>query len=126
MPRSLLIDSSGATSHTCLQCPSPFSTAWIAQTKLGAVPVVVYAAVFTLVNATYLMLCQEAVDRPQAEDVPPQMKRMMRMRSVVTQLVFSIAAVVALAAPLAGIALICLCLVVYHRPEAPKTPPTET
>ena len=77
-------------------------------------------------NATYLMLCQEAVDRPQAEDVPPQMKRMMRMRSVVTLLVFSIAAVVALAAPLAGIALICLCLVVYLRPEAPGTPPTET
>ena len=97
----------------------PFSTAWIAQTKLGAVPVAVYAAVFMLVNATYLMLCQEAVDRPQAEDVPPQMKRMMRIRSIATLLVFSIAAVVALAAPVVAMALICVCLILYLRPEAP-------
>lgn len=97
----------------------PFSTAWIAQTKLGAVPVAVYAAIFVLVNATYVMLCQEAVDRPQAEDVPPQMKRMMRMRSVVTLLIFAMAAGLALASPIAGMALISLCLVVYLRPEAP-------
>src|SRR5438067_9458515 len=33
----------------------PFSTAWIAQTDLAAVPVSLYAGVFVLVNATYVL-----------------------------------------------------------------------
>src|SRR5438034_11411453 len=37
----------------------PFSTAWIAQTDLAAVPVSLYAGVFVLVNATYVLLCGE-------------------------------------------------------------------
>jgi uncharacterized membrane protein len=32
----------------------PFSTAWVARTKLAAVPVFVYAAVFVLVNLAYI------------------------------------------------------------------------
>jgi len=31
----------------------PFSTAWVADTRLAAVPVSVYAAVFVLVNLAY-------------------------------------------------------------------------
>ena len=31
----------------------PFSTAWVAHTRLAAVPVSVYAAVFVLVNLAY-------------------------------------------------------------------------
>jgi len=34
----------------------PFATAWIARTRLGAVPVAFYAGDFFLVNATYLLL----------------------------------------------------------------------
>jgi uncharacterized membrane protein len=41
----------------------PFSTAWIASTRLGEVPVAFYAGVFVLVNVTYLLLCWEALDR---------------------------------------------------------------
>src|ERR1700730_7445862 len=62
----------------------PFSTTWIAQTELAAVPVSFYAGVFVLVNATYLLLCMEVIDRPQSKDVPAHARMMMRVRSFVT------------------------------------------
>ncbi|HVJ53490.1 MAG TPA: TMEM175 family protein [Aliidongia sp.] len=43
----------------------PFATAWIADTELAPIPVALYAAVFILVNLTYLVLCREAVGRPR-------------------------------------------------------------
>jgi uncharacterized membrane protein len=101
----------------------PFSMAWIAQTDLAAVPVSLYAGVFVLVNATYLFLCTEAIDRPQSKDVPPRARMMMRVRSLVTLGLFALAAVVALRYPIGGMALICLCLVVYLQPEAPDIKP---
>jgi uncharacterized membrane protein len=97
----------------------PFSTAWIASSRLGAVPVAFYAGVFVLVNVTYLMLCWEAVDRSAPEKVSPRVRSMMRMRSMTTLAVFAAAAVVALRYPIVGMAMICLCLVVYLSPGAP-------
>ncbi|MGY3617805.1 TMEM175 family protein [Bradyrhizobium sp. USDA 10063] len=101
----------------------PFSTAWIAQTQLAAVPVSFYAGVFVLVNATYLLLCMEAIDRPRSKDVPASARRMMRVRSFVTLGLFALAGVVALKYPIGGMALICLCLIVYLRPEPPNVRP---
>ena len=72
-----------------------------------------------LVNLTYLMLCWEVVDRPSGEKLSPRVRRMLHMRSVGTLGVFIAAAVVALEFPLAGMILICACLVLYLRPEAP-------
>jgi uncharacterized membrane protein len=96
----------------------PFSTAWIAQTDLAAVPVSLYAGVFVLVNATYNFLWMEAIDRSQS-NLPPRAQMMMRIRSLVTLGLFALAAVVALKYPIGGMGLICLCLIVYLRPEAP-------
>lgn len=43
----------------------PFTTEWIADSRLeAAAPVALYALVFVLVNITYLALCTEVVDRP--------------------------------------------------------------
>ena len=98
----------------------PFSTAWIAGTRLGAVPVAFYAGVFFLVNLTYLLLCWEAVDRSAPHKVTPRARSMMRMRSLTTLAVFSTAAVVALRYPIGGMAMICLCLLVYLSPGAPS------
>jgi len=47
----------------------PFTTEWLAESRLAAAPVAMYAAVFVIVNVTYLALCCEAVDRPAHEDV---------------------------------------------------------
>ena len=97
----------------------PFSTAWIAGSRLAAIPVALYAAVFVLVNATYLVLCWETMDKSRAEGVTIRKRQTMRIRSTVTLGIFAIAAIVALKYPIAGIVLICLCLGFYVRPEAP-------
>jgi Endosomal/lysosomal potassium channel TMEM175 len=80
-------------------------TAWIANTELAAIPVMVHAGVFVLVNATYI--------------VPSCARMMLRTRSLVTLGIFSTAAIVALKHPAGGMALICPCLIVYLPPDAP-------
>jgi uncharacterized membrane protein len=99
----------------------PFATAWIASTRLGAIPVAFYAGDFFLVNATYLLLCLEAVDRSAPHKVKPRARSMMRVRSVATLAVFAAAGAVALWYPIGGMAMICLCLAVYLSPGAPGT-----
>ncbi|WP_375484087.1 TMEM175 family protein [uncultured Mycobacterium sp.] len=99
----------------------PFTTEWMAASRLAAAPVAVYAAVFVFVNITYLALCWEAVDRPAHEDIPQHMRRLLRMRSFVTIGVFAAAALVALVSPVIAMALICLCLIGYVRPDIPAT-----
>jgi len=101
----------------------PFATVWIADSRLAAAPVCLYAAVFVLVNVTYLALCWEAVDRPAHEDVSQRMRRLLRMRSFVTIGVFLAAALIALIWPVVAMVLICLCLVGYLRPDIPSTAP---
>ena len=74
---------------------------------------------FVLVNVTYLLLCFEAVDRCAPRKVEPRVRSMMRMRSFATLAVFAAAGFVALRYPIGGMAMICLCLIVYLSPEAP-------
>ena len=95
------------------------TTEWIADSRLAAAPVALCAAVFVVVNATYLALCWEAVDRPAREDVSQRMRRLLQMRSFVTIGVFAAAAVVALWWPVVAMVLISLCLVGYLRPDVP-------
>ncbi|WP_083184609.1 TMEM175 family protein [Mycobacterium malmoense] len=97
----------------------PITTEWIADSRLAAAPVALYAFVFVLVNVTYLALCREVVDRPAREDLTDRMRRLMRMRSFITIGVFTAAGVAALWWPLLGMALICLCLIGYLRPDVP-------
>src|ERR1700756_3808690 len=56
----------------------PFTTEWIAASRPAAAPVALYAAVFVLVNITYLALCWEAVDRPAREDISTRMRSLMQ------------------------------------------------
>src|SRR5213594_4229540 len=72
----------------------PLSTAWMAVSELAPQPVSFYAAVFFLVNATYIFLIRELVDRRPVHDVPPKY-------------------------PLVGLGICVCCLVVYLKPEAP-------
>lgn len=95
----------------------PFTTEWVAKSRLASAPVSLYASIFVVVNVTYLALCWEVVDRPANENVTAIMRRMLTMRSFVTIVVFIAAAVFALAWPALGMGLICLCLVGYVRPD---------
>ena len=48
----------------------PLSTAWMAVSRLAPQPVAFYAAVFFLVNATYICLTWELIHRRPAGEVP--------------------------------------------------------
>ncbi|SHH69671.1 TMEM175 family protein [Bradyrhizobium erythrophlei] len=97
----------------------PFSTAWMAVSELAPQPVAFYAAVFFLVNATYMALIWELFERDPVMDVPPKERRIMRFRSIATLCIFAAAAIVALKYPRVGLGMCCCCLIVYLKPEAP-------
>ena len=99
----------------------PFATAWMATSELAPQPVAFYAAVFFLVNVTYICLLRELIDRASLDDVAPNERRIMRVRSIVTLCTFGAAAIFALKYPLIGLAMCICCLIVYLKPEAPLT-----
>jgi uncharacterized membrane protein len=98
----------------------PLATAWMAVSELAPQPVAFYAAVFFLVNATYISLIWELIERdPTKKDVSPKQRKIMRFRSITTLCIFAAAALVALIYPLAGLGMCCCCLIVYLKPETP-------
>jgi len=97
----------------------PFLTDWMAETRLQAVPVSLYAFVFLIVNITYLILIRETMGTKKSPGVPGQARRLFHLRSVLTNLIFGSAAVVALWHPYAGFAMACACLTLYLRPDVP-------
>ena len=97
----------------------PFATAWMAVSELASQPVAFYAAVFFLVNATYIALIWELIDRTPGLEIPPKVRGIMRVRSLTTLCLFGAAAVVALKYPLVGLGICICCLIIYLRPEPP-------
>ena len=97
----------------------PLSTAWMAVSELAPQPVAFYAAVFFLVNTTYIFLIWELIDRTPVDSVSPRVRRIMRFRSISTLCLFGVATVVALKYPLVGLGICCCCLIVYLKPDAP-------
>jgi uncharacterized membrane protein len=97
----------------------PLATAWMAISELAPQPVAFYAAVFFLVNATYILLIRELIDRTPAGDLSHRARIIMRVRSMVTLCLFAAAAAVALSRPMIGLAICCCCLIVYLKPDPP-------
>jgi TMEM175 potassium channel family protein len=97
----------------------PLSTAWMAVSELAPQPVAFYAAVFFLVNLTYIFLIRELIDRATVHRVSAKMHRSMHVRSITTLCSFGAAAVLALRYPLVGLAICCCCLIAYLKPAAP-------
>jgi uncharacterized membrane protein len=98
----------------------PLATAWMAVSELAPQPVAFYAGVFFLVNATYIALIRELVERAPVEEVSPKERRIMRVRSISTLCIFGAAAFAALRYPLVGLGMCIFCLIVYLKPEAPR------
>jgi uncharacterized membrane protein len=99
----------------------PFSTAWMARTRLAGVPVALHAGVFVLVNITYVALLWETFERAEESEVSAQTRRAMRLRSFLTLGAFTIAMVLSVKFPAYGLGLVGSCLVFYLRPEAPHS-----
>ena len=100
----------------------PLATAWMAVSELAPQPVSFYATVFFLVNATYVALIWELIDRRRAHDVPLKVRTIMHVRAAATLSLFATAALIALKYPLVGLGTCVCCLAVYLRPEAPGLP----
>ena len=99
---------------------SPLSTAWMAVSELAPQPVAFYAAVFFLVNATYICLIWELIDRTSVAEVSARVRKTMRFRSITTLCLLGAAAVVALYYPSIGLGICVCCLIVYLRPDPPE------
>ena len=100
----------------------PLSTGWMAVSRLSPQPVAFYAAVFFLVNATYVCLIWELIERTPLDGIAPTIRKIMRIRSFVTLCLFGAAALLALWHPLIGLGICICCLVVYLRPDPPLAP----
>jgi uncharacterized membrane protein len=97
----------------------PFATAWMAVSELAPQPVAFYAAVFFLVNVTYICLIWELIEQAPVNEVSAKERKIMRVRSIATLCVFGAAAIAALNYPLVGLGMCICCLIVYLKPEAP-------
>ena len=97
----------------------PFATAWIADTRLASVPMVVYAGIFVCVNIAYLVFERQVLGQANTIQIPERARRMAKRRSMATLSIFASAMLVSLFAPRVGFALICCSLLPYLTPEAP-------
>src|SRR6266850_4770541 len=92
---------------------------WMANSELAPQPVAFYAAVFFLVNATYICLSWELIDRIPVDQVSLTVRKITRFRSITTLCLFGVASVVALKYPLAGLGICICCLIAYLKPDPP-------
>jgi hypothetical protein len=63
---------------------------WMANSELAPQPVAFYVAVFFLVNATYLCLIWELIDRIPIDQVSLTVRKIMRVRSITTLCLFGV------------------------------------
>ena len=89
----------------------------VATSELAAQPVSFYAAVFFLVNATYIALIWELIETNPAADISSGARKAMRWRSIITLCLFGTASFVALLHPMIGLAICIGCLLVYLKPH---------
>lgn len=104
----------------------PFATAWVASTRLAAVPVFVYAAVFVLVELAYLQFEHHALTQADAVEISHRTRRLAKARSFFALGLLLTAMLVSLKVPLLGFGLVCCAVLLYLRPEPPGIPRDKT
>jgi uncharacterized membrane protein len=97
----------------------PFTTAWVAQSRLAAEPVALYAVTFVCVNLAFRLFENAVLAQAGPDELCQLARRMARRRSLGTLLIFGLASCLAWWLPYAAFALICVALLLYLRPEAP-------
>ena len=95
----------------------PLSTAWMAVSELAPQPVAFYAAVFFLVNLTYIFLIWELLGLKRRATADPGLHRVLRVRAITTLCLFAVAALVALKYPVISLGICVLCLLMYLKPD---------
>jgi hypothetical protein len=99
----------------------PFSTAWVATTRLAAVPVFVYAAVLVLVELAYLQFEGHVLAQVGVEELSHRARQFAKIRSFVALGIFASAMLLSLKFPFWGFGLVSCAVLLYLRPEPPGT-----
>jgi uncharacterized membrane protein len=105
--------------HLFLVSLVPFATQWAARTGLAPLAVAAWAFVFVCVDSAYLLFERAVMDQADCSLVTEEARRRARRRSVTTLLIFAAAGPSAALSPVLGVALICLALSFFVRPEVP-------
>jgi uncharacterized membrane protein len=109
--------------HLFLVSLLPFATAWVARTRLASVPVAFYAGLFVCIDIAYNVFERQVLAHADANQMPPQTRRVTRRRSLIVLASFATATLVAFVAPPVAFGLICGALILHVRPEAPGSQP---
>jgi uncharacterized membrane protein len=109
--------------HLLLVSLLPFTTAWMAQTKLAAGPVMVYAGLFVCTDGAYNVLEHHILKRTDA--ISPRARQVARRRSLSALTLFAIAALTAAFEPWLGFTLVCSALVLHIKPDVGADRPSK-
>lgn len=104
----------------------PFATAWLAESDIAAFPLTLYASVFFLVQATYMVMMRESYSH-HPDSVDPRSRKWQWYRAWIMLAVYFICAVVTIIPPYWRLVLLASFLILYGRPdpfrEARSIPP---
>jgi uncharacterized membrane protein len=109
--------------HLFLVSLLPFTTAWVARTRLASSAVVLYAGLFVCIDIAYNVFEHRVFAQAHATQLSERTRRMARRRSLIVLAGFTTAMLVAIVAPRIGLGLICAALILHLRPEAPGSRP---
>jgi uncharacterized membrane protein len=95
----------------------PFSTAWVASTRLAPVPVFIYAAVFVLVQLAYFQFEHHILTKALGREISHKTHRFARFRSIIAFALFLAAMLASLKFPFVGFGFLCCAVFLYLKPE---------
>ena len=105
--------------HLFLVSLVPFATQWAARTSLSGLAVAAWALVFVCVDGAYLLFERAVMAQADLSLAPPKAQRRARRRAAATLGIFALAAVATALSPALAVALICVALSSFVRPEVP-------
>jgi uncharacterized membrane protein len=101
--------------HLLLVSLLPFTTAWMAQTRLASTPVMVYAGLFVCTDGAYNLLEHHILNR--TDELSDRARRIARRRSLLALALFATATLAAAFEPWLGFGLVCTALVLHIKPD---------
>jgi uncharacterized membrane protein len=101
--------------HLLLVSLLPFTTAWMAQTRLASTPVMVYAGLFVCTDGAYNLLEHHILKR--TDEISEHARSLARRRSLLALGLFAAATLAAVFVPWLGFALVCCALALHVKPD---------
>jgi hypothetical protein len=91
----------------------------MAESRLAAAPVFIYALVFVFVEIAYIAFERTAFSQSRDVELTAKLKRAARARCFLALSMFSTAAAISFWSPQSGLVLVCCVLLIYLNPRMP-------